>query len=142
MEDSRPAASPADAGGCICPQPGSRAAPEFVNLQPPIVLQSGVAVRVCPVLECGDSSPLAAIDLPRHRAACRLLISGRLRAQHEIGLWYSRQQAAWSGQRDDLQSGDQSPHSRGAFGAVLCAVKIPGCEKPCGIGRDPRAPFE
>jgi len=30
----------------------------------------------------------------------------------EAGLWYSRQQAAWPGQQHDLQSGDQSPHSK------------------------------
>jgi len=84
-------------------------------------------------LECGDSSPLAAIDLPRHRAACRPLISRRLTARPEVGLWYSRQQAARSGQQDDPQSGDESPHSRGAFGAMI--------QKLWGIGRGARAPL-
>jgi len=42
-----------------------------------------------------------------------------LRARPEVGLWYPRQQAAWSGRQDDLQSGDEAPHSKDAFGAML-----------------------
>jgi hypothetical protein len=43
-----------------------------------------------------------------------------------------RQQAAVTWPEHDFQSGDQSPHSRGAFGAMH--------QKPSSIGRDARAP--
>jgi len=39
----------------------------------------------CPVLECGDSSPLSQSNLLPQRAACRHDPSGRLGAKPEIG---------------------------------------------------------
>jgi len=63
-------------------------------------------------LECGDWSPLSPVDLLPHRAACRPESLGRLGARPHSGSWHSRQQAAWSCRQEDLQSGDQSPHSK------------------------------
>jgi len=48
----------------------------------------------CPVLECGDSSPLSGSDLLPQKAACRHDPSGRLGAKPEIVSGNSRQHAA------------------------------------------------
>jgi len=90
-------------------------------------------------LECGDWSPLSRVDRWPHRAACRPKSSGRLGAErpHSVS-WNSRQQAAWSCQYADLQSGDQSPHSKRPV--APCSELVVG-QKLCGIRRNARAPF-
>jgi len=76
-------------------------------------------------LECGNWSPLARADLLSHKAACRPGSSGRLGAGLRFVLRNSRQQAAWPSQRDDLQSGDRSPHSKRDCAVMGPAIPIP-----------------
>ena len=64
-----------------------------------------------PASKPGARAPLCRSEFCRNGAACRPVFSRRLAVRLELGSWNSRQQAAWSGQQDDLQSGDQSPHS-------------------------------
>jgi len=70
-------------------------------------------------LECGDSSPLWRSSCWPDQAACCLEYHKPTSGRAHRRLDFKGRQAALLRQYSDRQSGDQSPHSKGAFGAML-----------------------